>query len=888
MKTIKRLLVRLRNIATGRRGDQRLREELEEHVAMQTEENVRAGMSPEQARRQARLKLGSVGAIREQYHAEEGLPTVESLLQDFRLSLRQMRKSPGFVVMAVLTLSLGIGANTAIFSIVNAILLHPAGVDKPQQVAILHTRYTKFSLDFPDVSTPTYVAARSLTKLVEAAALDQEAGFNIVNNGGTEHIAAARVSSQWFQVYGARPILGRTFTSAEDEPNAGPVVVLSYGLWQDVFGGRSDVVGRTLLLDQKAYRVLGVMRSDFAWPRRDELWIPIALPQAAFAPSHAFDENYTAAALLRSGVSVRQLNAALSATMWDELRRGGGEKFAASSGWSIYATPLTEFAAGPLRVPLFILTGVVALVLLIAAVNVAGLFLARTSARSPEFAIRMALGASSGRILRQILVETSLLAGVACVAAIAAGPLAGRLLLRLVPHNLATGFAVHLTPAVLVFTAGTALLTVLLAGIAPTLMVLRQGRGLKLRVGGRTGTASVEKQRLRRLFVITEVAGAFLLLALTGLCLASLKKLQQVDPGFDPRGVLTGEVPYVGHDFLQSQSQQATFVDSVVRQLTSQPGVVAAAAVEPLPFDSDGFGSCSFAIIGRPVAPGGPGPHSALTLATPGYLRVMQIPLDAGRWFNSGDLAGTQRVAVIDERLAKHYWPGANPIGQHISFECDGTANPALVIGVVATIRQSSQQEDTTDGMRYYPFAQGQDNSADFVVRTASDPNGMRAALKRAVAAANVSQAIIDITPMESLVQDTLAGPRLIVWLLGAFGGLALLLTTVGIYGLISYLTAQRVNEVGLRMALGAQRSDVLQLILGNAVEMVGIGLAIGAASSVLVSVLLRRILPDFGEGMLASLSWAAAAMLLIGGLAGLLPALRAASVDPMNALRSE
>jgi ABC-type antimicrobial peptide transport system permease subunit len=266
----------------------------------------------------------------------------------------------------------------------------------------------------------------------------------------------------------------------------------------------------------------------------------------------------------------------------------------------------------------------------------------------------------------------------------------------------------------------------------------------------------------------------------------------------------------------------------------------------------------------------------------------MQIPLLAGRWFNPGDLASGQHVAVIDERLARHYWPGANPIGQQISFECNGRTNPAVVIGVVATIRQSSLEEDTTDGMRYYPFAQGQGDMANFVVRTIGDPNGVTAALRGAVAATNSSQAITDISPMETLVQDSLAGRRLIVWLLVAFGGLALLLTAVGIYGLISYLTAQRINEVGVRMALGARRFDVLRLILGNALEMVSIGLVIGAVSSVLVSVLLRRLVPDFGGGSVASLSLAAVTMLLVGGLAGFFPALRAASVDPMRALRWE
>jgi predicted permease len=892
MRALKRFLVRLRNVATGQRGDERLREELEEHVAMQTEENIRAGMIPMQAQRQARLTLGGVESVRDEYHAVEGLPGLESLVQDARFALRQMIKSPGFVVIAVLTLSLGIGANTAIFSIVNAVLLHPAGVRNPSQVAVLHTRYTKFSLDAAYISTPTYTTARSLSRLVEAGALQQYDSFNIRNNGEAEHVAAARVSSQWFQVYGARPILGRTFTPTEDQPNAGHVVVLSYGFWQRFFGGRSNVVGQTLMLDETAYRVIGVMRSDFAWPRRCEVWVPIALPPEAFAPRHGFDEWYQAVVRLRPDVSVQQLNAALSATMWSELRRLGGAKYARSSGWSIYATPLTDFAAGSLRMPLFILTGVVALVMLIAAANVAGLFLARTSARTQEFVVRMALGAGSGRISRQILVETSLLAALACVTAAAAGPLAGRLLLRIIPNNLAAGYAVHLTPVALGLTVGATLLTVLISSVGPTLIILRQKHGLRLHEGGRSGTATAEKQRLRRAFVIAEVAGAFVLLTATGLFLASLKKLQQVDPGFNPRNVLTGVVNYADDGFLRSQPQQAAFVSGVIRQMASQPGVVAAAAVEPLPFDPQGLQSCSFSIIGHPVGAGEPGPHSHYSIATPGYLQVMQIPLLAGRWFNASDLASAQPVAVIDERLAKHYWPAMSPLGQQISFGCGGTTRPAVVIGVVATIRESSLEQDSTDGMRYYAFAQSQANmdksSADFVVRTVGDPEAMLPALKRAVSSTNSSQAITGVMPMETLVQDSLAGRRLIVWMLGAFGGLALLLTAVGIYGLINYLAAQRINEMGVRMALGARRGDVIRLILSKALEMVAIGLGIGAVCSFVTLALLRSILPHFGGSTVASFGLAASTMLLVGGLAGLLPALRAASVEPIQALRSE
>ena len=808
---------------------------------------------------------------------------------DVRYALRQLTKSPGFAATAVLTLALGIGANTAIFSVVNAVLRHPAGVDHPERIAVMHVRYTQFTLDVPSVSVPTYAKAGSMQDEVEAAAIEQGASFNIERDGQAENIPAAEVSSGWFQVYGARPIVGRTFTADEDQPNAGPVVVLSYGMWQRVFGGRQDVAGQTLLLDEKPYRVVGVMRSDFAWPRKAEVWVPIALAPAAFQPGNLFNEQYYATARLREGVPMERFSAALATAMWGTLQGNEGKaSFAKSAGWSVYATPLTEFAAGPLRTPLYVLCGVVALVLLIAAANVAGLLLARASARSREFAIRTALGASAGRIVGQMLTETLLLAGMAAVAGMLAGPMTGTLLLRLVPHDLARGFVVHTDPSVLGFTAAVAMLAAVVAGMGPALTLLRSRARLALHEGGRSGTSSAEKQRMRSVFVIAEVAAAFFLLAGTGLFLASLEKLQKVDPGFNPHGVMSAMVPYSGLDLEKNQARQATFVGSVVNNLAEQPGVLAAAAVAPLPFDPDDGGSCSFSIVGRPTPPNDPGPHSQLSLATPGYLKVMQVPLLAGRWIEPGDVASSQSVVVIDQRLAKKYWPGQNPVGQHMSFMCGAHKDPATIVGVVATVRLNSLEQDTSDGMRYFAFAQGNSSRADFLVRTGGDPNQMAPGLKRAVAAVDSSQAVATVIPVETLVSDSLAGRRLIVRMLAVFGGLALLLAVVGIYGLISYVTAQRTNEVGVRMALGAQRIDVVQLILGHSLLLVVTGLGIGAALSAAAAAILRRTFTDFGGGIFASLSLAAVTLLAVGLVAGLIPALRAASVDPVKALRME
>jgi predicted permease len=809
---------------------------------------------------------------------------MHTLLQDLRYALRQMRKSPGFTLTVVLTLALGIGANTAIFSVVNAVLRQPEGVDHPARVAVLHVDYKKLGLNIPEVSIPDYADAAALHSVVEAAAIGDEDGFNIEQNGHMVRLRAADVTRQWFQVFGARPILGRTFGAADELPHAAPVTVISYNLWQQQFGGASDAVGKTIDLDQVPYRVIGVMRSDFDWPRQRMLWVPRALTPGDYAEHNRFNENDTSILRLRPGATLAQLNAGLRQKTQEEFRIGTFGGFARQTGWSMYATPFTQYIAGTLRKPLYVLFGMVVLVLLIAAANVAGLFLARSSARSREFAIRAALGASTTRMVRQIVLETMLLAGCAALLGILAGPALGRMLLHTIPHHLAEGYAVRMQPVVLLFTAGIALLTALLAGIGPASRMTRRDPSLELREGGRGATASAEKQRLRSAFVIGEVAMAFLLLCGTGLFLASLRQLQQVNPGFRPHHVLAGAVYYAGHDLQSNQARQAQFIHSVVDNLTAHHGVTAA-AVFPIPFGT-GPMSNTFSIEGRPQTAESAQMHSQLSYSTPGYLRVMRIPLLEGRWFTSDDRSGTEPVVVIDAHLAHRWWPHSNPLGQRI-----GTPNGknwATVIGVVGNIRSDSLTQNTSDGMRYYPFAQVQSGGVEFVARSQESLKAFQSQLQQAVRQADGAQAISTSETLDSLIAQTLAGRRLIVWMLAAFAGLALLLSIIGIYGLISYITAQRTGEMGVRMALGAQRSDVLLLVLTAVLRWTAVGLLLGAVCSAGIYLLLRHVFAGFGSGMLLSMIAATITLSLAGGCAGLLPATRAARVDPMQALREE
>src|SRR3984885_11452009 len=458
-------------------------------------------------------------------------------MDDLRYAMRQLFRAPTFTIVTILTLALGVGANTAIFSVVRAVLLHPSGVQEAERVASFHAKYTQLNLPMIGVSAPDFADARSMTGMVDKAALVQTASFNATFDGRTQHLRAARVSQQWFQVFGAEPILGRTFLSEEDQKGAERVVVLSYAAWQRMFGGQQDVVDKKVLLDDQSYRVIGVMRSDFAWPKGVELWTPLGLAPTEFAEQNRFNESYNSVVKLKAGVSVAQFNAAL-----EEIRREGtsGFTFGQSSGWGMFGQQWTEDAAGDLKKPLIALFAVVAMILLIACTNISGLMLARASTRMREMAIRSALGASLRQLAMQFVVETALLAGVATLIGVLAGPFLGRMLLLAIPHDLARGFAVHTDLRVVAVAAGFGLLAAFFAGVAPVVQLARTHKSLKLAEYSKSSTTGAGRQRFRNVLVATEVALAFLLVAGSGLFLASLRQLQSVDPGFRSDSVMTG------------------------------------------------------------------------------------------------------------------------------------------------------------------------------------------------------------------------------------------------------------------------------------------------------------------------------------------------------------
>jgi predicted permease len=810
-------------------------------------------------------------------------------MDDVRYAVRQLFRAPTFAIVTILTLALGVGANTAIFSVIQAVLLHPSGVQDPERVASFHAKYTQLNLPSIGVSAPDFADAQSMHAMVDAAAMVQAASFNATFDARTQHLRAARVSQQWFQVFGAEPILGRTFLPEEDQKGAERVIVLSYAAWQRMFGGEHDVVDKKVLLDDQSYRVIGVMRSDFAWPKGVELWTPLGLEPTAFAANNRFNESYNSVVKLKPGVSVAQFNAAMEQKRLEEIRREGtsGFTFGQSSGWGMFAQPWTEDAAGDLRKPLVALFAVVAMILLIACTNISGLMLARASTRMREMAIRSALGASLRQLAMQFVVETALLAGVATLIGVLAGPFLGRLLLLAIPHDLARGFAVHTDVRVVAVAAGFGLLAAFLAGVAPVVQLARTHKSLKLAEYSKSTTAGASKHRFRNVLVCTEIALAFLLVAGSGLFLASLKQLQTVDPGFKSESVLTGKVTLNATNYHDQALKQANFVRDVTERLSAQPGVVAAAAVYPAPFASQMFPSASFAIQERPPAgPDDPGPHADKGWATPRYLAAMQIPLLRGRWFSEEDRMGAPPVAVIDDMLAKAYWPGGNAIGQHIR---NGKNLPPIeIVGVIGHVRRDSLEVEENKGVIYRPMAQQPVDEAVFVVRTKMNPDAMRTPLTEAVRAVDSTEAVYEVGTLGSFVGDSLAARHLLVWLLTMFGGLALLLAAIGIYGLLSFTASQRTTEIGIRMALGAQRWQVVSLMLRESLVLMGAGILAGLLLTFVAQRILIHSFAAMDSGLSVSLLFAAFSLLLAAAVASIVPARRSASVDPVVALRNE
>ncbi len=805
--------------------------------------------------------------------------------KDYRYAVRALWKTPGYTAVAVATLALGIGANTAIFSVVNQILLNPSGISDPGRVTALRVNYNKLSLRNIGVSATDFADVLKSTQLFESAALFNPGDYNYTGAAIPERLRGANVSWRWFEVFGARALMGRVFEAEEDKPNANRVIVLSYAAWNHLFGQDQTAVGRTLELNQVPYRIVGVMGPEFRWPADIDLWIPLGLADDQFTENNRFNESYNAFARLRPGVPFSSANAYVQ-VLSDRLRASGtqGGNYAKDSDWGMFLMPFTDFIAGDTRRPMLVLLGAVGFVLLIACSNIAGLTLARASGRGREIAVRAALGASRWDLIRQTLAESLVLAGAGAITGLALAFAGVRGLLALAPKGLPVMVSVRMDSTVLLFTLLASVAAALLFGIVPAWHISRLDRYEMLKEGARSNTAGLGRLHLRSGLVVGEVALALVLLVGTGLFLRSLAALENVNPGFQPQGVITGALALPPARYGDAATRTA-FFRAVVENLGRLPGVTEAAAGVPMLF-SGGGGSASFQIEGRPSPAGDPGPHGDIAFVSPSFFAALRIPIREGRVFTEQDRADTQAVALVDETLAKQYWPGESAVGKHIRR---GSRAPwATIVGTVAHVKKGDLSGDEIKGKYYFPLYQVPPPMVTFAVRTPADPSRLAAGIRESVRAADPTQPVSQIRLLAEMVDSSLAPRRFVVTVMAVFSGMALLMAVIGLYGVISYTVSQRTRELGVRMALGAQQAEILKLVLWQGLRLAAGGAVIGLAASMAFSRMLREQLFEVSAFDPLTFTLMAGVLVTAALVASYLPALRATGVDPTVALRDE
>jgi putative ABC transport system permease protein len=815
---------------------------------------------------------------------------MRNLIGDFRYGLRILLRNPGFTLAAIVVLALGIGANTAIFSIVNAVLLRPLPYEDPSRIIqIWHVPPAKSfpGMSFFSVSPANYLDWQSQNRSFEKMAAYGFRSFTVGGGQRPEAIRGAAVAPDLFSILRVQPVLGRTFSPEEDRPGQGNVVILGNKLWRDHFASDPSIVGRNVTLNGQTYSVIGVMPPKFKFPDWADLWVPLAWSneQRAVRGNH----NYMVIGRLKPDVNVQQAKADLS-TISARLEQQYPED---DKGWGATVLPLREQMVGDVRPALLVLLGAVAFVLLIACANVANLVLAKTVARKKEIAIRTALGASRAAVLRQILVETLILS----LAGGSLGLFLARFGLTLIEKFLAdrlpSSIEITLDAQVLAFTVFLALFAGILAGLLPAARFTRTDVNEALKQGQSRGSSDSGGSKTRGLLVVSEVALSLVLLIGAGLMLRTLLQLSSVRPGFDPNNVLTAALPVPNTKF-PSPAAQISFCDQVLRELRAMPGVESAGLIDSLPLDGGGSHQ-PVAMEGQPVVPMADQPEVDVRVISPGYLHAMRIPLVRGRDLNDADVAGRPPVVLISESMAKRFWPNENPIGKHVTltFFPDAVRE---VAGVVGDVKQDSLDQNRPVEMLYWPVSQitappsetWRSFGLSLAVRTSADPTSAISAVTTAVHLVDPEMPVEQLVTMEGLISASLFPQRFNVLLLGAFAGLALVLAAVGIYSVLSYTVRRRVREIGIRMALGASHSDVLRMVVSDGMKPILLGVAIGLAAALALSRVVASLI--FGVRATDPLTFAAVALLLVavGLLATILPAYRATRVEPVRILRDE
>jgi len=811
---------------------------------------------------------------------------MESLLQDVRYGLRMLRKTPGFTAIAVATLALGIGANTAIFSVVNAVLIRPLPYANANRVVMIWEKRLPDGEQENNTSPATFLNWREHATVFEqtAACLNWT---KILTGGATpERLKVQEVSPNFFSLLGVNAALGRTLQASEDSVDgANDVVVLSYELWQRRFGFDPRIVGRNIVLNGKPQTVVGVMPRGFQFyvshgssgQGQPDAWLPLTFSEK----DRSLGRYLQAIGLLRPGVTLPQAQAAMTSLALS-LEAQDPESM---KNWTVNLVPLRTQFVGGIEPALRVLLGAVGLVLLIACANVATLLLARSKSRGHEIAIRVALGAKPWQVIRQVLIESLLLAVLGGAAGLLLARWSAGALLAIAPKGLIPLDGAQIDLSVLAFTAGIAVLTGLLFGVVPAVQSARGRPNDELKEGGRSGSEGVHGGRTRSSFVVAEIALALVLLAGSGLLIRSFSRLMAVDPGFQPKGVLTARVELPSSKY-KDDAKVSEFYAQLLERIRQLPGVRSASADAYLPFTGIIAGT-GVEVEGRPPLPAAEQPEVDVAVVEPHFFETLGIPLLRGRSFTDREAREISHTVVISQAMARNLWPNEDPIGKHVTIHMKDVDVPSQVIGIVGDVKHSGL-DTTVNATAYWPHPELAYSSMTLAVRTDGDPLALAQAVRQAVWSLDKDQPVVGIMSMEDLLWLSLARARFSTVVLGVFAGMALLLAIAGIYGVVSYSVAARTREIGIRVALGAQRIDVLRMVLRQGLILAGFGIVIGVASALAATRLMASLLFNISASDPATFAIVAGVLLIVALSACYLPARSAMKVDPMVALRYE
>jgi putative ABC transport system permease protein len=872
-------------------------EELSQHLEDRYEMLLRGGASEEEARRAVLLELSEGDLLTQELRRVErprpqeplvpgvggGRNVFGDLWQDLRYGVRVLRKKPGFALVAIVALALGIGANTAIFSVVNTVLLSPLPYREPGRLVWLYETNPTSDIKDEPVSLPNYNDWKNQSQSFEGMAAFVNAAFNLTSEGEPERMPGAYVTADLFSVLGVEPLIGRGFRPEENQVGNHRVVILSDGLWRRRFGASPQVVGQSAVFNGVPHTVVGVMPPDFKNPATDprhpaQLWAPLPIN---INPASRRSDYLSLVARLKPNVSLGQARAEMG-TLTSALATQYPE---ANAGWSAVVVPLQERIVGDARTPMLLLMGIVGFLLLIACANVANLLLARSAARQQEIAVRQALGANRRRLVRQFLTESVLLALVGGALGLLLAFWGIEALVGLSPGDIPRLEEVGISWSVFAFTLTLSLLTGVVFGLLPALHATKMNLSESLKEGGRSSTEGIGSNRLRSALVVSEMAISLMLLIGAGLVIKSFIRLQEVDPGFKPERILTINVALPGAKY-REDTQRVAFTDQLLARVAALPRVESAAVVSALPLGG-GENLSSFSIEGRPAPPPNQVVDAEYRIVSPGYFATMGIPLLRGNGFTERDDANTPRVMVINETMARKYWPGEDPIGKRINLGDPSTSPWRTIVGIVRDGRNQRLDAEPYPQM-YAAYAQSPTSGMTLVTRAAAEPLSLVPAIRGELVAIDKDQPLYNVRTMEQVLWESVARQRFNMLLITIFAGIGLILAAVGIYGVISYSVTQRTHEIGIRMALGAQSIDVLKMVLGQGLllAVVGIGVGIGAA------LLLTRVMASllFGVSATDPLTFLVISLLLttVALLACYIPARRAMRVDPMIALRHE